>query len=49
MVQDTNTLRTVEVDCSNKNLKELPSNLPENTVLLNVTNNNVRSKLCLFL
>lgn len=48
MVQDTNTLRTVEVDCSNKNLEELPSNLPENTVLLNVTNNNVRNQLFQF-
>jgi len=41
MVRDTKTLHTVEVDCSNKQLSSLPENLPENTVLLNVTNNNV--------
>ncbi|XP_027836855.2 protein halfway isoform X1 [Aphis gossypii] len=41
MVQETKTLHTVEVDCSNKQLSSLPENLPENTVLLNVTNNNI--------
>jgi hypothetical protein len=41
MVQDTSTLHTVQVDCSYKQLSNLPENLPENTVLLNVTNNNV--------
>lgn len=43
MVQDTNPMYTIEVDCSNKHLSNLPENLPENTVLLNVTNNNVRN------
>ncbi|XP_025420320.1 protein halfway isoform X3 [Sipha flava] len=43
MVQDTSTLHTVQVDCSYKQLSNLPENLPENTVLLNVTNNNITS------
>jgi len=47
MVQETKTLHTVEVDCSNKQLSSLPENLPENTVLLNVTNNNVKNCKCL--
>lgn len=42
MIQETKTRHTVEVDCSNKQLSSLPENLPENTVLLNVTNNNVK-------
>jgi len=50
MVQETKTLHTVEVDCSNKQLSSLPENLPENTVLLNVTNNNVKNiKNCRYL
>jgi hypothetical protein len=48
MVQETKTLHTVEVDCSNKQLSSLPENLPENTVLLNVTNNNVKNIFIFF-
>lgn len=48
MVQDTSTLHTVQVDCSYRQLSNLPENLPENTVLLNVTNNNVIYKYYLF-
>lgn len=54
MVRDTSTLHTVKVDCSYRQLSNLPENLPENTVLLNVTNNNVMyinyfyKKLCCF-
>lgn len=48
MVQETKTLHTVEVDCSNKQLSSLPENLPENTVLLNVTNNNVKKIIFIF-
>ncbi|VVC45541.1 Hypothetical protein CINCED_3A009440 [Cinara cedri] len=43
MVQDTITLQTIQVHCSNKQLSNLPENLPENTVLLNITNNNITS------
>lgn len=43
MIQNTNPTHTVEVDCSNRYLSNLPENLPENSVLLNVTNNNVRN------
>lgn len=43
MISDKNVLNTVEVDCSNNKLSYLPINLPENTVVLNVTNNNVCS------
>lgn len=42
MVRDTNPMHTVQVDCSNKQLINLPENLPENTVLLNITNNKVK-------
>lgn len=49
MVQDTNPMHTVLVDCSNKNLSNLPENLPENTVLLNITNNNVRNNKYTFI
>lgn len=41
MVQNTNPVHSVKVDCSNRQLSSLPENLPENTVFLNVTNNNV--------
>ncbi|XP_050522818.1 protein halfway isoform X2 [Daktulosphaira vitifoliae] len=41
MISDKNVLNTVEVDCSNNKLSYLPINLPENTVVLNVTNNNI--------
>lgn len=41
MVRDTNPMHTVEVDCSNQQLFNLPENLPENTVFLNITNNKV--------
>lgn len=49
MVQDTDTLHTVQVDCSYRQLSNLPENLPENTVLLNVTNNNVIYIVCFFI
>jgi len=42
MIQNANPTHTVAVDCSSRYLSFLPENLPENTVLLNVTNNNVR-------
>lgn len=41
MIQDTNPLHTIEVHCSNSYLSNLPERLPENTVKLNVSNNNV--------
>lgn len=40
--KETNPLYTVQVDCSNQGLSSLPEKLPKNTVLLNITNNNVR-------
>lgn len=42
MIQDTNPLYTVKVDCSNQGLSYLPEKLPKNTVQLNITNNSVR-------
>ncbi|XP_050431504.1 protein halfway isoform X2 [Adelges cooleyi] len=41
MVSNRNVLHTVEVDCSNNKLSNLPKSLPENTVKLDVTNNNI--------
>lgn len=42
-VDNHHLLITVAVDCSNRNLTELPRNLPPNTESLNVSNNQITS------
>lgn len=39
--EDQHLIFTCKVDCSGLGLKELPSNLPNNTISLNISNNNV--------
>lgn len=40
--EDAKAMQTIQVDCSYRQLTGLPPNLPDNTVLLNITSNNVR-------
>lgn len=39
--EDQHLIFTCKVDCSGLGLKELPINLPNNTISLNISNNNV--------